>query len=79
VDPEKIEQHLLASISHPAQAPALAAPAQQAAASVQLSTLAFSPAQLLAYGVHTSQNGLLQHGTLTGSDVLNDMELARLA
>lgn len=79
VDPERIEQHLLASFSHPAHPPVLAASILPAAAPAQLSGLAFSPAQLAAYGVSASSSGVLRHGALTGSDVLNDMELARLA
>jgi hypothetical protein len=79
VDPEKIEQHFLASFSHPAGATPIAAPAQPAAAPVQLSNLAFSNAQLAAYGVRAAPDGALRLGALTGSDVLNTMELARLA
>ena len=39
--------------------------------------VAWSPAQLTAYGVTTTSAGDLARGALQGSDVLNDLELAR--
>jgi len=93
IDPEKIGHDVLASIgigksedSAPA-APAAATPSATAsaaapagaAASPQAVTPAhgWSPSQLSAYGVVTTAQGTLKHGDLVGSDVLNDLELAR--
>ena len=38
----------------------------------------WSPTQLAAYGVTAGADGTLHHGDLSGSDVLNDLELAYL-
>jgi len=38
----------------------------------------WSPAQLTAAGITSSKDGNLQQGSLTGADVLNALELARL-
>ena len=84
IDPEKLEQHVLASLGiggQPAQPAATTHPALVAAASVAQPIQPATPwsrTQLQAYGV-TSQQDTLQHGPLTGSDVLNDLELRRLA
>ncbi len=42
------------------------------------SGLAWSPAQLTAYGVATRPDGTLECGDLTGADLLNSMELGRM-
>ena len=79
IDPEKIGDKLLADIgigrktAVPVPAEAVAAtppPATKAAAPI-----AWSPAQLTAYGVTTNAGGELEQGRLAGSDVLNSLEL----
>jgi hypothetical protein len=82
-DPEKIAQRVLTGGGPPAPAKAAprvtvvdvpnATPEPEAAAPPH----AWSKAQLAAYGVTTDARGELQHGAVTGSDVLNDLELAR--
>ncbi len=80
IDPEAIGGKVLASLGiggaqdMPAPVPA-AAPAAVAEAAPQ----PWSSAQLAAYGVTTDAGGTLQHGALSGADVLNDMELTRHA
>ena len=89
IDPEKIGDRLLAElgIGHAASAHAAptalasaaapaATPAPAAAAS---SAKAWSPAQLAAYGVTGGAGGTLRRGTESGADVLNSLELARIA
>ena len=51
----------------PGAAPAPASPAR-----------AWSPAQLAAYGVTGGADGTLRRGTVSGADVLNTLELARI-
>ncbi len=51
-------------------------PASSAPAS---SARAWSPAQLAAYGVTGGADGTLRRGTVSGADVLNSLELARIA
>jgi hypothetical protein len=59
-----------------ATAPAQGSPvAKAAAAAVQ--TVGWSPAQLSAYGVTKTASGDLRRGSVSGADVLNDLELAR--
>ncbi len=88
LDPEKIGHDILASIGigndEPASvaAPAVAAsPVPPQAALAQASPIsapvAWSPSQLMAYGVTTTASGTLTRGDLQGSDVLNDLELMR--
>ncbi len=43
------------------------------------SARAWSPAQLAAYGVTGGADGGLRRGTVSGADVLNSLELARIA
>ena len=42
------------------------------------SARAWSPAQLAAYGVTTTASGTLSRGAVSGADVLNGLELARI-
>jgi hypothetical protein len=94
IDPEKLGDRLLAElgIGHatPAHAALAAAapPAPEAAqpaaagavASAPVSSArAWSPAQLAAYGVTGGADGGLRRGTVSGADVLNSLELARIA
>jgi hypothetical protein len=93
LDPEKISQGLLADIgighrapkptpkisAAPAKTPATTALAAQAPAPTPPAPAAgWSAAQLAAYGVTTGARGTLKRGDVQGSDVLNDLELARL-
>jgi hypothetical protein len=85
IDPEKIEEKMLASIgignkssvevATAVNLPAAAATRDEAAAQ---SAMAWSPAQLAAYKVTTTQTGDIAQGNLQGSDVLNGLELARI-
>jgi hypothetical protein len=91
IDPEKIGDGVLADIGIGSRStPSTAAGAQgitpgvTTLSSATLKTAeppaaAWSPAQLSAYGVTADRKGDLQRGALTGSDVLNDLELARHA
>jgi len=88
VDPEKIEQRVLASIglgARPAPAPASAPHVEVAAAKISpraapaTAAGAWSAAQLTAYGIATTAQGNLKQGNTEGSDVLNGLELARHA
>lgn len=89
IDPEKLGDRLLAelgigpathaaptALASAAPAPALSAPVSSAPAS---SARPWSAAQLAAYGVTDSADGTLRRGTESGADVLNSMELARIA
>ena len=82
IDPEKIGAHLLASLGvgpGPHAATQLAnAAAATPPADHPASANAWSPAQLSAYGVNRTANGALSRGTLTGAELLNTLELARL-
>jgi len=86
LDPEKISQGLLADIGighrTPKPAPKVSsAPVKnQPAIAVAAPPPAagWSAAQLAAYGVTTDSRGTLNRGAVRGSDVLNDLELARL-
>ncbi len=71
----------LASAAPPATAAAPAPAAAQALASSApaSSARAWSPAQLAAYGVTGGTDGTLRRGTVSGADVLNSLELARIA
>jgi hypothetical protein len=57
-------------------APAQGSPAATAAAP-PVQTVGWSPAQLSAYGVTKTATGDLRRGSVSGADVLNDLELAR--
>jgi hypothetical protein len=84
IDLEDVGRDVLASLGiggHDAGAVAVAA-AQPAASPAAPATpspapAAWSPSQLMAYGVTMAANGTLTRGALNGADVLNDMELAR--
>jgi hypothetical protein len=84
IDPEAIGSEILASLGigggHDAAPSALVAakPAPAPVAMAEASPQGWSPAQLTAYGVTADASGTLQHGTLSGADVLNDMELTRV-
>ncbi len=85
VDPEKIGQDLLASLGIKGHDAITPSPSNTPNESLDLQTafklqepvapIAWSPSQLLAYGVTTDGAGLLRRGNLQGSDVLNDMAL----
>jgi hypothetical protein len=82
IDPEKIGQNLLASlgIGHHSAGIVVAAvqsTPESTAAQTPLVSVAWSPAQLTAYGVTMTADGLLKCGELKGADVLNDIELAQ--
>ena len=78
-DPEKIGHNLLASIGigNTDTAAVAAAPVPSIKATSSQDAVAWSPAQLKAYGVTTSTHGVMQRGVIEGADVLNDLELAR--
>jgi hypothetical protein len=59
-----------------ATAPAQGSPVAKAAAQA-VQTVGWSPAQLSAYGVTKTASGDLRRGSVSGADVLNDLELAR--
>jgi hypothetical protein len=59
-----------------ATAPAQGSPVAKAVAPA-VQTVGWSPAQLSAYGVTKTANGDLRRGSVSGADVLNDLELAR--
>jgi hypothetical protein len=48
------------------------------AAAKAAAPIAWSPAQLAAYGVTTNAGGTLEQGSLAGSDVLNSLELDQI-
>jgi hypothetical protein len=57
-------------------APPQGSPAAKAATPA-VQTVGWSPAQLSAYGVTKTASGDLRRGSVSGADVLNDLELAR--
>ena len=85
IDPEKIGQDILASLGIKGHDDIALSPSDTPNKSLDLQTaskpqepvvpIAWSPSQLLAYGVTTDAAGLLRRGNLQGSDVLNDMAL----
>jgi hypothetical protein len=78
IDPEKIGQDLLASLGIGNQgAGIVVATAQSVPAQTSLAPVAWSPAQLTAYGVTVTAGGVMRCGGLEGADVLNDIELAQ--
>jgi hypothetical protein len=87
IDPEKLGQHVLAQIgiggekspAAPATPLQLAITQPKPELSPTTSVPAWSAAQLTAYGVTTTPGGSLKQGNLLGSDVLNNLELTRLA
>ena len=93
IDPESIGAHLLADIgigsqpsshatpaSKPAAQPVTAATPAPAPPSLDIGTARpWSAAQLVAYGIKQDSTGTLSRGAVTGADVLNNLELARLA
>ncbi len=92
IDPEKLGDRLLAELGIGHAAPAHAAPTALASsappppagaaspgATPAPGAKAWSPAQLAAYGVTGGADGTLRHGTISGADVLNSLELARIA
>lgn len=86
IDPEKIGQDILVSLGIKGHDDIALPPSDTPNKSLNLQTasnpqepvapVAWSPSQLLAYGVTTDGAGLLRRGNLQGSDVLNDMALA---
>ena len=82
-DPEKIVQHVLTGAGTPTLAKAaprvtvVEVPPTATEPPAAAPPLAWSKAQLAAYGVTTDAKGELTHGAVSGSDVLNDLELAR--
>lgn len=91
IDPDRIGQSVLAEIGVGSRRHgASASPGPKAADAPKLSTQVsaaaqeapgrgWSPTQLAAYGVTRTAAGALKRGDTEGSDVLNDLELARLA
>ncbi len=92
LDPEVIGHGMLASIGIGTADPAVAVAAAAVAPSAPLyagpdratpnlatpDQATWSPTQLAAYGVTAGADGTLHRGDLSGSDVLNDLELAYL-
>jgi hypothetical protein len=82
IDPEKIGTRALASLGVGRTPDKPPAPIIEAHAPPPRPALvqqaAWSAAQLAAYGVTTTSQGILRHGNEEGSDVLNGLELARL-
>ena len=92
IDPEKIGKSLIASLFHkspatpgagtvaPAATTALAATDTPATSATGAgSARAWTAGELAAYGVSKDARGELAAGTITGSDVLNTLELHRLS
>jgi len=84
-DPEVAGHSMLASLGigtadSPVAVAAVAPPAPVHAGPDQATPnqAIWSPTQLAAYGVTAGADGTLHHGDLSGSDVLNDLELAYL-
>ena len=81
IDPEQVGTRLLASIgighSETADASVATVSAAPAATPEAAPATAWSPSQLSAYGI-TMDAGTLMHGSVTGSDVLNDLVLASI-
>ena len=78
LDFEDLEQRMIASVMPSQPAPAAAA-VPAATATPATATLApgkpWTQTQLLAYGVVTRDDGTLQQGTVSGADVLNELQL----
>ncbi len=79
IDPEKVGTSMLAAIGIGTSSPHAVAAAPPKLPQPAPGKASWSPAQLAAYGVTSAQSGSLQQGSLQGSDVLNSLELARLA
>ena len=92
IDPEKIGRSLFASLFHKSPAPAsagttgtaattgaAAAGTLTASAAGSSTARAWSVGELAAYGISKTASGELAAGTVTGSDVLNTLELHRLS
>ena len=62
----------------PGPSPAPVARAEAPAASAASAVRAWSPAQLAAYGVSTTRDGVLKRADRSGADVLNALELLRI-
>ncbi len=82
IDPEKIGDKLLADVGIGRKA-AVPVPVEKVAETTPAATkaappIAWSPAQLAAYGVTTNAGGTLEQGSLAGSDVLNGLELEQI-
>jgi hypothetical protein len=85
VDPEAMGHGMLASLgigkADPAAAVATVAPPTSIHAAPEQAgpdRTAWSPTQLAAYGMTAGADGTLHRGDVSGSDVLNDLELASL-
>lgn len=80
IDPDQIGRSVLTSLGLMSK-PATPAPTATAAFTPTPSPeppKALSASQLAAYGVKRDAAGTLQRGAVSGADVLNDIELARL-
>lgn len=80
IDFEEVGQRLLSGLGHHDTAQSVAAP--QAASSPPAEAVAsgaWTPAQLAAYGITTEPNGELRQGALAGADLLNALQLSRMA
>ena len=82
IDFEDLEQRVIASVMPSQPAPAVAsapavapAPAAASETAMQASGTPWTPNQLIAYGVVTLGDGTLQQGTVSGADVLNELQL----
>jgi hypothetical protein len=83
IDPEKIGDKLLADIGIGGKKAASPTANVHVAKTTPPATktdapIAWSPAQLAAYGVTASAGGELEQGSLQGSDVLNGLELDQI-
>ena len=82
IDPEKIGNHLLAELGIGGHAPPVrmagAAPSPSGVQAGTAPARAWTAAQLTAYGVTSGGPGQISRGGVSGADVLNGLELARL-
>ncbi len=83
IDPERIGRHLLSGLFHsgkPSPAPtAFPANVPSAAGSIPGAARPWTAEELTAYGVKGTGDGELTAGKLSSADVLNTLELRRLA
>ena len=67
---------MIASVMPSQPSPAVAsAPAAAPETAIQAPGKPWTPNQLIAYGVVTLGDGTLQQGTVSGADVLNELQL----
>lgn len=79
IDPEKIGRHLLAGLFHSGSGSASGATATTGTTAIAATSRPWSKAELSAYGVKSAGGNELTAGSLQSADVLNTLELRRLA